>query len=380
MKNKKNDKRKKLLYFMTTLGKGGSDKMSLELLNRLDRDKYDISLVCIFPGGYYSQFIKKDIKIKTILPFDEKFSKFYNHISRVIIDRLPRKFLYRLFVRGKYDIEMTCEDGFGAKIIGGSSNHKSKKILWEHMDALKDVSIPTYYSKKKAYRYFEPFDRIIAVSNDCKESFIQKYGFKDRVSYIYNPIDIETIEKESNEEIGESYEEGFNILTIGRLMPQKAYLRLIDVVKKLYDKGVNFNLRIIGEGPQENEINESIKQYGIDDRVKLLCFKTNPYPYIKNADLVVCSSIHESYCLVVAESLVLGTPVLSTKCTGPIELLGDGKYGMLVENSDDGLESGIEKMVTDNETLEHYREMAIERKPFFDIDTCIDEFEKIFEG
>ena len=356
--------KKKILFVMTTVGKGGSDKVAVELLNNLDNSKYDITLVSIFPGGYYSSFLNEDIHYKTILPFREERSKLYNHMFRVLIDRLPRKLLYKLFIRGKYDIEMTCEDGFGAKIIGGSKNSESKKILWEHMDVTLDESIATHFNDKQIKEYFGPFDRIVGVSKDCARKFAEKYGFKERITYVYNPIDVEDIEKKSASN-KKTLKDGFNILTIGRLMPQKAYLRLVSAVDKLYKKGMNFNVSIIGEG--------------LEDKIQLLGFKSNPYPYIKDADLLVCSSIHESYCLVVAESIVLGTPVLSTKCTGPIELLDDGKYGMLVENSEKGLREGIEKLLINKDLLDKYRNATVERRNFFSVKKCIEEFERIFE-
>lgn len=372
--------KKRLLFYLDSLDKGGLDKVVMDVVNHMDFKKYDITVMTRFPGGYYSSLLNNKIKYITNTYINERNHKYYNHFIRVLCDKMPRRLVYRLFVHNKYDIEIACGDAWAAYLIGGSTNQKSKKILWEHMDVTLDESTATHYSEKKVKDFFGPFDKIVGVSKDCEKKFVEKYGFEEKTTFIYNPIDVESIEKKSNEHVEDLYEKGFNILTIGRLMPQKAYLRLIDVVKNLYDKGVSFNLNIIGEGPQKDIIIKKIEEYNIGDRVKLLGFKSNPYPYIKNADLVVCSSIHESYCLVVAESLVLGTPVLSTKCTGPIELLNDGKYGMLVENSHEGLESGIEKMIVDKELLKYYRRMALERKTFFDIDKCINEFERLFEG
>ena len=75
------------------------------------------------------------------MPFEETVSKKYDHFVRVICDRLPRKLVYRLFVHKKYDIEIACGDAFAATLIGGSTNKKSLKILWEHMDVTKDIQL-----------------------------------------------------------------------------------------------------------------------------------------------------------------------------------------------------------------------------------------------
>lgn len=370
--------KKKILFYIDTLGKGGLDKVVLDVANHINFDKYDVTVMRRFPGGYYSQFLDERIHTKANMPFVETSSSLYNHFVRVMGDRIPRGMLHKLFIGNKFDIEIACGDSFAARIIGGSHNKKSKKILWEHMDVTLDESTATHFSPKKAQWFFEPFDKIVGVSKDCRDKFILKYGFKDRVSYIYNPMNIEEIEKKSLEFTVDK-KVGFNILAIGRLMPQKAFDRLIEVAKKLTDDGYSFHIDILGEGPEEGKLVSLIEKNKLSNVVKLLGYKNNPYPYIKAADMFVCSSIHESYCLAVAESLVLETPVISTKCTGPIELLDGGKYGMLVDNSKEGLVQGIKKMIDDKQLYWKYKQMSKERKNFFDVDSCIKEFEKIFE-
>lgn len=371
---------KKVLFYIDTLGKGGLDKVVLDVVNHMDFSKYDVTVMRRFPGGYYSQFLDKRIHKKTNVPFKETCSKRYDHFVRVVCDRLPRKLVYRMFVHRKYDVEIACGDAFAARLVGGSTNKKSKKILWEHMDVTKDISTATYFNEEEIKEFFQPFDKVVGVSKDCEEKFIEKYGFGDRTMYIYNPIDVEDIlSKVEQFEVGEYQKEGINVVAIGRFMPQKAFERLVHVAHNLLDEGTDFNLYIIGEGPEEKKVRALINKYGIQDSVKLLGFKENPYPYIKNADLLVCSSIHESYCLVVAESLVIGTPVLSTMCTGPRELLDNGKYGILVENSEDGLYKGMKELLNDSEKLEYYKRQSVLRRDFFDVNTCVKEWEKLLD-
>ena len=371
---------KKILFYIDTLGKGGLDKVVLDVVNHMDFSKYDVTVMRRFPGGYYSQFLDKRIHKKANMPFKETCSKFYDHLVRVVCDRLPRKMVYRMFVHKKYDIEIACGDAFAATLIGGSTNPDSIKILWEHMDVTKDISTATYYNKEQVEEFFGPFHQIVGVSKDCRDKFIEKYGFAERVSYIYNPIDIEDIDKKSVEFIPDEYQKNeFNILAIGRFMPQKAFARLITVCAGLRDEGLKFKLNIIGEGPEEDIIKEKISELDMKDNVQLLGFKENPYPYIKEVDLFVCASIHESYCLVVAESLVVGTPVVSTMCTGPIELLDNGRYGLLVENSENGLCAGIREMVNTPEKLSEYKNKTKDRREFFSIEESMKAWEEIFE-
>lgn len=368
---------KKVLFYIDTLGKGGLDKVVLDVVNNMDFEKYDVTVMRRFPGGYYSNFLDKHIHKKANMPFVETCSETYNHIVRVLGDRLPRKLLHKLFIGNKYDIEIACGDGFAARIIGGSTNKKSKKILWEHMDVTLDESTATHFSSKKVKWFFDPFNTIVAVSKDCKKKFIEKYGYEDKITYIYNPINVEEIEKKSCEfEPMEMDDNSFNILSVGRLMPQKAFVRLIQAFKKINNR--ECKLFIIGEGPEENKIIKKIKECGLEDRVSLLGYKENPYPYIKKADIFVCGSIHESYCLVVAESIVLERPIISTECAGPIELLDRGEYGMVVKNDENSLIEGLNLMIKDEVRRKKYTEACKKRKKMFSVLQSIKEWEKIW--
>lgn len=126
-------------------------------------------------------------------------------------------------------------------------------------------------------------------------------------------------------------------------------------------------LRILGEGTEWKELLRYKEQNELQDYVELMGFKKNPYPYIANSDLFVCSSRSEGYSLVIAESLVLGIPVLSTYCSGPNELLDEGRYGKLVKNDNNGsgLYEGLKQLLNDKVLLEKYRQKAIERGEFF---------------
>ena len=108
--------------------------------------------------------------------------------------------------------------------------------------------------------------------------------------------------------------------------------------------------------------------------------QNNPYPYIKNADLLVCASYFEGYNLTVAEALILGVPVLSTDCTGPNEILDRGRYGMIVENSKEGLYRGLKELMDNPEKLDYYKRKAKERLGFFDEEKTIKQITDLFEG
>ena len=153
--------------------------------------------------------------------------------------------------------------------------------------------------------------------------------------------------------------------------------RLLRVFKRLNDEGLDLQLSIIGSGEKYNELNNYIEQNNLKNKVFLLGYRENPYKYVKNSDLFVCSSISEGFSLVIGEAMAIGVPVISVDCPGVNEVLGFGEYGMLVNNDEDSLCNGI-KMLNDNKKLyDTYRTKAIERGRMFSIGEFIEEIEGI---
>ena len=164
--------KKKILFYLDSLNKGGLDKVVLDFVNHMDYDKYDVTVMRRFPGGYYTSLLNSQIKVVSNTFIDARKHPVYNHLIRVVCDRMPRKLMYRLFVHRKYDVEIACGDSWAATLIGGSTNKKSKKILWEHMDVTLDESTATHFSTSKVREFFSPFDKIIGVSKYCAQKFI----------------------------------------------------------------------------------------------------------------------------------------------------------------------------------------------------------------
>ena len=147
---------------------------------------------------------------------------------------------------------------------------------------------------------------------------------------------------------------------------------------QLNQENFKYELWILGEGWGRPQLEELIQKYQLTN-VKLLEFKENPYQYIKQGDLFVCSSVNEGFSLVIAEAMILGLPIISTNCAGPNELLEFGEYGLLVDNSEDGLYKGLKQLLTNKDLLSYYREKSKKRVPFFDAQYCIDKIEQLLD-
>ena len=155
------------------------------------------------------------------------------------------------------------------------------------------------------------------------------------------------------------------MVTIGRLVPQKGYDRLLPILLKLKKEGYKFSLNILGEGKERNSLENFIQKHQLQDIVRLIGFCENPYPYLKNSDLFVCSSRSEGYSTVITEALILGIPVITTNCAGMNELLESGKYGMITENTDEALYIGLKRLMDNPTKIVEYKKLAIQRGTYF---------------
>lgn len=201
------------------------------------------------------------------------------------------------------------------------------------------------WSSDKAMR---GFDEYVAVSQQAAETQREVKGLKNTPKVIYNLIDITDIDEKAKMPQADIKEGAFiNIIYLGRLSPEKGVDRLIDAVSEIKDCAHQFKLWIVGNippyvrGDVYAELNDMIIKRGLSSVVTFLGEKANPYPYLKACDLMVLPSRMEGMGIVIWESLICGTPVIATDSGGPREALKDGKWGMIVENSTEGIKNGI---------------------------------------
>lgn len=136
----------------------------------------------------------------------------------------------------------------------------------------------------------------------------------------------------------------FNFINMGRLSPEKAQDNLIYAFKKYYEKNENARLYILGSGALENQLKQIIKEEELEEVVTLLGHVENPFAIMEKCDSFVLSSHYEGQPMVLLEALTLGMKVLATDIVANRYVLEDGAYGILVENSIEGLAEGMEKI------------------------------------
>jgi glycosyltransferase involved in cell wall biosynthesis len=353
---------KKILFLIPDLRFGGAERVLVNLANNMDKSKYEVYIQTIFDTGIHRERISKHIHY--IPGFKWQF-RGNSHIIKLI----PPKVLYRNIIKGNYDIVVSYLEGTATRIISGCDDPKAKKVAWIHIEfndkkALKSGS----YSFKQAQKQYKQFDKIICVSNTVMDKFKKTIGMDlPPCEVLYNTNESEQIIELAKENIEDVVFDRniINICSVGKIVPSKGYDRLAHVYKRLNDEGYRIHIYILGVGEQKKEIEQYLEREGLAENFTFLGFRDNPYKYIAACDFYVCSSRKEGFSTAVTESLIVGTPVVSTCCSGAYELLGqNNEFGLVVKNDEDGILAGIKKML-DNDTRHIYKEKAHERGFFF---------------
>lgn len=365
---------KKVLFLIEDFGCGGAERVLCTLLNNIDTTKYDIEVCTITGGGELESQLPSTISLHTILKHsatDIFFKNLWYKIKyNLICHWLPLRLVYRLFVPKGFDVEVAFVEGFATKLLAASSNKKAKKVAWVHCD-LKEFPWPVntgvFKSLAEEKAVYAQYDEVAVVSETSKNHFVEIYGLADRTRCIYNPIDRKAIGELASLGKRDSEDNRFRFVTVGRLTEAKGYDRLIETSARLKREGFDFVLWIVGEGADRVLLEKQVQECGLADVVKLLGFQKNPYQYLNQCDCFVCSSRTEGYSLVIAEAMCVGLPVISTRCAGPEEILDGGKYGVMVDNSMEGLYEGLKRVMT-MQDLSGLKQLSAERAKSFDLE------------
>ena len=225
---------------------------------------------------------------------------------------------------------------------------------------------------------YRRFKTIVCVSESVKHAFEKKFFTAPNVRIQYNPVDEAEIEKLSNETVELARPaEGILLGTIGRLEEQKGYLRLVKAAAEVKKKGYAFTIWIIGQGSLQDEIEQDIEKYHLEEKIRLLGFQENPYKYLKQCDAFICSSYAEGFSTAATESLLLEKPIFTVECAGMRELFGEEACGEIVPNTDVSLEMLLENVVSGEYAFETYKAGLRARKRAFTLDQRMREIEAL---
>ncbi|RHH48301.1 MULTISPECIES: glycosyltransferase [Bacteroides] len=368
--------KKEILFIQQNLQGGGAEKVLLDIINNLDFNTYNITLLLVDGSGIYNNQIDNRVKTFTLLSFKEIIALGYlrkAHLWFIVNNYLRLKLKKRLH-NAKYDTIVSFMEGISAKCHKFISDRASRNVSWIHIDLLlNNWCLNEFSSIKEQRAVYEKMDQIITVSDGAKASFEKLFpGLK--ISVIYNLIDkLQIYEKAQYNPYQPSR---FTVCNVGRLANQKRQDRIIEVADLCKKNNLDIDFLILGRGPLREMLEGMIKERGLEDYVHLLGFQKNPYSFIASSDVFLLTSDSEGYPLVVCESLCLGKPIIATDVTGPHEILCDGS-GILTSKEPIDIYNALYKLYSNKETLSEYAERALAKSTIFDIERQMNDIYRV---
>lgn len=335
-------RKKKILFRIGSLREGGAERVLVNILNHLSPDEYDLSVLLNIKFGKYIDELPEYVNLKFINQKKQLtlLGKALNVLRLKYFDVFP-KAIKRKLKEESFDIEIAFNQN-GLFDILKSPFIQSKKIVWIHTDLEKaGLNTPKYIAA------LHKIDTIAVVSNGIKDSIAHiSESLYSKTIVIYNPIEEHEILRLKDEKVELGFSNDFPIAcSVGTLSPLKGHERLLKVQKELRKEGVNFNLIIIGEGSERGNLESKIKQWKLQDQVRLLGYKSNPYKFINFGDVFIHSSFYEGFGNVIIEAMIVKKPILVTKILSAHEILQNGRLGLTVENSEKGMMEGIKQLL-----------------------------------
>lgn len=365
----------KILFFIPTLGHGGAERVLVNLVNHMDPTKFDITVQTMFDVGIYRDQLSPKVRYLGGL-------KWYFRGNTHVFKLFSPKTLYRYYIREHYDIIVAYLEGPSARVVSGCTDPRTRLISWIHitMDRPRDA-ILSFRSQKEARMCYRRFDRVAAVSRTVADSFAEHFPQAAAPEVIYNTIDTDKIREQMAEPVDDIVfpKNEIKICSVAKLMKTKGFDRLVPILQHLLRDGIPAHIYLIGVGEERKHLEKMVRAAGVEKHWTFVGFRRNPYQYVRNCDLYVCSSRREGFSTAVTEALIAGVPVVSTRCSGAEELLGShDEYGIVTDNDGRSLEQGVRRILTEDGLLAEYREKAAERGRFFDQDKTVADAESLF--
>lgn len=370
------------MFLMPSMGIGGAETVLINLLNIIDYNKYDVTLFLGRETGELLGKIPLEVDINGIFP---------NYLIDRICTVPYRKFgldlglkIYGKKIVGKYDVAVSFCDTLYSDLFFFSNAQIKKKVVVIQSSYITYKGFIQHNSNKKLARLknrYRKFDTVVAVSHEAMDEFNQLLGSYADMKVIYNPLNIKHILQSANENINVyKNSDVINLIAVGRLNKVKGYDRLIKAFALLNERKIKFSLSIIGVGPQKDELQGLINELKLEDKVILQGFIENVYPWIKQADIYVMTSLSEGLPTALCEAIVLHKPVLTTNVSGCREVINKGEYGVLVEGKPEDIANGLKKLIQNEELRCFYSDKSKQRAKIFDDQVVLNQYYNLFNS
>jgi len=302
------------LFFIPSLEGGGAEKVMVELLSNINRERIEPVLLMLYEdeNSPYISSLPKDIRIIIV-----------KRGSDANLDKLKQytDFIRTVF-REKPDVIVSMLTHCNIMALSAKLMSRIRAIICEHIaigeviktkEGEKMLWFPTKHLVNLFYRFA---DKIIAVSEGIKANLVEEFNITpSNIEVLHNPIDLDRIPELCELPVEHIFfaDRVPIICGVGRLVRQKGFDILLKAFRNITEE-MDARLIILGEGPEDKALSRLANDLAIIEKVSFAGFQKNPYKFISKADIFVLSSRYEGLPMVILEAMACGTPVVSTDC------------------------------------------------------------------
>jgi glycosyltransferase involved in cell wall biosynthesis len=314
-----------LLIFRPTLGQGGADRVTVTLLQKLDRARFNTSLVLMRREGSLVGEVPPGVNVCSLDA--RSLWTAWLPLLRVVRERRPEVFF-----------STSSGANITAILAHALTRQKGRLVLSERNVLLHGaVSVKKKFILLLKRMLYRRADIITSVSQGVKDDLVAKLGIApERISVVYNPVVTDGLSLMADETVEHPWfgEDVPIILAVGRLVLEKDHETLIEAFRAVRD-GRRARLVILGDGPLRGKLEALVKARGLKADVWFAGFDKNPFRYMSKCTVFVLSSRQEGLPGVLIQAMSCGAPVISTDCpAGPSEIIEPGVDGLLVPVGD----------------------------------------------
>lgn len=355
--------KERVLYVISSFGTGGICRALQNTLNCFDTNKYEVDVFAMIPEGVYSgefvncNVLESNYLLSSICPSYytlHGLKKIVGYTAKIVnrlsggrfITFVMKHIANRIVKKGRYQAVVAYSEGGPTKFVSEVSH--PNKIAWIHCDYQNYLRI----GGQKEFSIYQCFQHIVCVSDYTRRSFLNIYpNFSSKTQYIYNVLDSHFIKESSEQEYISQYDNSvINVVSVGRIDPVKRFSEIPRIVSQMKNSN-KVKWYIVGPavGNQEEYklLKNNIEKYEVQSQVFLLGEKSNPYPYIANADILACTSVSEACPYVINEAKILGIPIVSTSFGSAFEFIDDCKDGIITPL--EKMANAMDKLIDDHD-------------------------------
>ena len=376
---------KKVFFVIPSLGGGGAERVMLNILRHIDRNKFEPGLILFEKKGELLGDLPLDVNVMVLRNekknpiwhlFYTAWVPFARSLAKLIKTERPQAVVSFMWYTNL--IALTARSLSKSKCRIAVSERYG--LLISHEGWLIELL------RRQVIRFFYPKANLIIVN--AKEMGIQlRKMFNisvNKIAVIYNPVDLKKINQLCIKDAHHLwYQEQIPIITaIGRLTLQKGFTYLLRAVHILLSEGIRCRLVILGRGPERENLEKLSAELGISSHVEFLGFQQNPYKFLSRSTVFVLSSLYEGFPNVLLEAMALGIPSVATRCpTGPDEIITEGVDGILVPPADEkAIADAIKKLLLDEDLRKRLSEAGKRRIQDFAVEKIVKQYEDAIES